>query len=69
MPVPKKRHSRSRRDMRRSQHDKMDTPIFVRCPKCSEVTRPHRVCASCGYYKNQEVLPPPVVEEADAPQA
>jgi large subunit ribosomal protein L32 len=54
--------------MRRSQHDKMAAPVFVGCPKCGEMMRPHRVCPACGYYKNREVLPPPVVEEADAAQ-
>lgn len=65
MPVPKKKHSKSRRDMRRAQHDKMAAPVVVSCPKCQEVMRPHRVCPSCGYYRNREVLPPPVEEAAD----
>jgi large subunit ribosomal protein L32 len=56
MPVPKKKHSKSRRDMRRSQHDKMDAPMFVSCPNCKESMRPHRICGACGYYKSKEVI-------------
>jgi large subunit ribosomal protein L32 len=69
MPVPKKKHSKSRRDMRRSQHDKMDTAMFVSCPNCKESMRPHRACASCGHYKGKEVIPQPVEEAAPAPDA
>jgi large subunit ribosomal protein L32 len=68
MPVPKKKHSKSRRDMRRSQHDKMDTPMFVSCPNCKESMRPHRICGACGFYKSKEVILQPVEEAAgDAP--
>lgn len=64
MPVPKKKHSKSRRDMRRAQHDKMDTPMFVTCPNCKESLRPHRACGACGFYKGKEVIPQPVEEAA-----
>jgi large subunit ribosomal protein L32 len=64
MPVPKKKHSKSRRDMRRSQHDKMDTPMFVSCPNCKESMRPHRICGACGFYKAKEVILQPIQEVA-----
>ena len=54
-PVPKKRHSSSRRDKRRS-HDALTPPTIVPCPRCGENTRPHTVCQSCGYYKNNRVI-------------
>ncbi|QPJ63286.1 MAG: 50S ribosomal protein L32 [Candidatus Nitronauta litoralis] len=53
MPVPKKRTSRSRRGKRRS-HDSLNIPTFSECPQCHEMTRPHRVCPHCGYYKGKE---------------
>jgi [acyl-carrier-protein] S-malonyltransferase len=34
--VPKRRTSRSKRDMRRAQHDKVVAPNLVACPKCGE---------------------------------
>jgi len=46
-----------RRDMRRSQHDKIDPPNLGKCPSCGEPRLPHRACPACGYYggnKNRE---------------
>ncbi len=55
MPVPKKRVSRTRRDKRRTHHSL--TPVNLsKCPECSQPVAPHRVCPSCGYYKNRIVL-------------
>jgi ribosomal protein L32 len=34
--VPKRRKSRSKRDMRRAQHDKVAAPTLVACPNCGE---------------------------------
>lgn len=51
MAVPKQRKSRSKRDMRRANHDKVTAPNLSPCPNCSEPTLPHRVCPSCGHYK------------------
>ncbi|MFA6221647.1 MAG: 50S ribosomal protein L32 [Desulfomonilaceae bacterium] len=55
MPVPKKRVSRTRRDKRRT-HDKLTPVNLSKCPECSQPVVPHRVCPSCGYYKNRTVL-------------
>ncbi len=55
MPTPKKRHSRTRRNNRRS-HDALSTPAASLCPQCSEPKRPHTVCPSCGTYKGREVI-------------
>jgi large subunit ribosomal protein L32 len=55
MANPKHRTSKSRRDMRRSQW-KLTAPAFAECPQCHQPKLPHRVCPSCGYYKNREVL-------------
>jgi len=55
MAVPKKRHTKSRRDRRRS-HIKLKKMNLNLCPKCKEPVLPHRVCLSCGTYKGQEVI-------------
>ena len=54
MAVPKKKISRSRRDMRRS-HDALKTAAYEECPNCGELKRPHHICLSCGHYDNREV--------------
>ncbi len=56
MAVPKRKKSKSRRDMRRAHHDKVEKPNFGKCPQCNEPKLPHRVCLSCGYYNGQEVI-------------
>ncbi len=66
MAVPKKKKSKSRRDMRRANHDKMSAPSFVNCPNCGEVMRPHRVCGACGYYRKREVVAVAAEETAAA---
>lgn len=56
MSQPKKKTSRSRRDIRRfALNNKIKKPTAVTCPNCNEPTRPHTVCA-CGYYKGKEIL-------------
>lgn len=56
MPVPKRRKSKSRRDMRKSQYLKMSMPSLSKCPNCGSQKLPHRVCLYCGFYKGQEVI-------------
>jgi large subunit ribosomal protein L32 len=56
MAVPKKKTSKSRRDMRRSHHA-LKPAATVECPNCGETKRPHHVCGSCGYYNEREVVP------------
>jgi large subunit ribosomal protein L32 len=55
MAVPKRRTSRSKRDMRRS-HDALREPARSSCPQCGEPKRPHRVCRGCGTYRGREVI-------------
>ncbi|MBI4639400.1 MAG: 50S ribosomal protein L32 [Candidatus Tectomicrobia bacterium] len=55
MALPKRRHSRSRRDKRRT-HQKLMSPARSICPNCHEVKLPHRVCPSCGTYNGMKVL-------------
>ncbi|MBK7892626.1 MAG: 50S ribosomal protein L32 [Bdellovibrionales bacterium] len=58
MPCPKKRTTRSKRDMRRS-HDFQTPNTSVKCPNCGSPKLPHTVCHSCGYYKGEEVIAAP----------
>ncbi len=55
MAVPKRRTSKSKRDMRRSQN-KLSVPRLTACPQCNELKPTHRVCLNCGYYKEREVV-------------
>ncbi|MGD0275925.1 MAG: 50S ribosomal protein L32 [Syntrophales bacterium] len=56
MPNPVKRHSRTRRNKRRS-HDFLSVPATSVCPQCHEPKQPHRACQHCGTYKGREVIP------------
>lgn len=57
MAVPKKKVSRSRRNMRRfASGNKLEKTTVVSCPSCNEPKRPHRVCG-CGFYDGKAVLP------------
>jgi len=52
MPNPKRKHSKQRRDKRRT-HDKAVVPTVVKCPNCASSVLYHRVCPSCGYYRGK----------------
>ena len=56
MAVPKRKTSRSKRDMRRANHDKVSAPNVIPCPNCGDMMLPHRVCPACGHYKGREVV-------------
>jgi large subunit ribosomal protein L32 len=55
MAVPKQKHTKSRRNKRRSQIF-LKKPALTRCPKCGQPILSHTVCPNCGYYKGQEVV-------------
>lgn len=54
MAVPKRKHSKSRRDKRRT-HQKLSAPQLTKCEKCGEARLPHHMCPECGHYKNRIV--------------
>ena len=56
MAVPKQRTGRASTHTRRSANDRISAPARTVCPQCGEVKLPHRVCPSCGFYKNREVI-------------
>ncbi|WP_022851339.1 50S ribosomal protein L32 [Limisalsivibrio acetivorans] len=55
MAVPKKKTTRSKKGHRRSHHH-AKTMAFHKCSNCGELTMPHRVCPSCGYYNKKQVV-------------
>ena len=57
MAVPKKKVSPGRKKMRRHFYA-LDAVGSVTCPNCLTQRKPHRVCASCGYYNGRQVMQP-----------
>ena len=57
MAVPKRRHSKTRRDKRRT-HWKLAAPSLALCPHCGATRRAHQVCGQCGQYAGREVTEP-----------
>ena len=55
MAVPKKRHTKSRRNKRRSHHALKKVKLSL-CPKCKEPILPHHFCPFCGTYKGREII-------------
>ena len=56
MAVPKKKVSKSGRDMRRSHH-RLRAVNLGECSNCGELKLPHHICQACGYYNGREVIP------------
>ena len=55
MALPKRKHSKSRRDKSRT-HWKLTVQTLSRCPQCAQPVFPHRICTSCGYYRGRQVI-------------
>ena len=55
MAVPKRKTSKSKRDMRRT-HKKTSAPSVTTCAQCGEPKRPHHLCMSCGSYKGRTLM-------------
>ncbi|MDZ4763470.1 MAG: 50S ribosomal protein L32 [Chloroflexota bacterium] len=51
-PLPKKRHSRSRRNKRRS-HDSLSLNHLVVCENCGAYHVAHHICPKCGSYRGE----------------
>jgi large subunit ribosomal protein L32 len=56
MALPKRKHSKSRRDKRRSANSKLSAANLAICSQCKKPILPHRVCPHCGYYKGKPVV-------------
>jgi large subunit ribosomal protein L32 len=55
MALPKRKKSKSRRDMRRS-HDHLTLPQSTVCPQCHEPMLPHHICPHCGTYRGKTII-------------
>jgi len=54
--VPKRRQSKARTRKRKAVWLNIPKPHVIECPQCHEPKLQHRVCPSCGYYRNREVI-------------
>jgi large subunit ribosomal protein L32 len=55
MAVPKRKHSKSRRDKRRTHQGLKPNPAIAYCDHCQAPVLPHNACSDCGYYKGRKV--------------
>jgi len=55
MAVPKKKTSKSKRNMRRSHHA-LSNPVYTEDSSTGEFVRPHHVCLKTGMYKGEQVI-------------
>ena len=55
MATPKRKVSKSRRDMRRAHHAIKGTNT-TECKNCGAAKLPHHVCNACGHYEEKEVV-------------
>lgn len=55
MAVPKRKKSKSKVRMRRGA-TKHYVGHSCLCPKCGAARESHRVCPSCGYYGDRQVI-------------
>lgn len=56
MPVPRRRHCRSRQGKDRA-HKRLKARIFVNCESCGAPKLRHRICPACGTYKKVAYRP------------
>jgi large subunit ribosomal protein L32 len=56
MALPKRKHSKSRRDKRRGANSKLFAANLSICPQCKKKRLAHRVCPHCGYYNGKPVV-------------
>lgn len=54
MPLPKRRHSSTRRNKRRT-HDDLAVPAVTECSHCHAPAMPHNACPKCGFYQGRQV--------------
>ena len=55
MAVPKNRHTKSRRNTKRSHHA-LSRVQLTACTKCGQLRLPHNICENCGTYKGREYV-------------
>jgi len=55
MGLPKRRHSKTRRNKRRTHQDMKDNVAILVCSHCQAPVLPHNACSKCGYYKGRKI--------------
>ena len=55
MQAPKRKTSKSKRNMRRSHHALVAGTLHA-CPNCGEPIKSHSVCKACGQYRGKQIL-------------
>lgn len=55
MPLPKRRHSKTRGRKRRT-HWKLKNLSLAVCPQCKQPKFSHRMCRVCGYYDGRQII-------------
>ncbi len=69
MAVPKRKTSKSKRDMRRSHHA-LHASTYGECRNCGDIKLPHHVCRACGHYNGRSIVREKIVEtEESAPNS
>jgi len=58
MAVPTGKKSKSKKRMRRANHDRITLPHITDCPNCAADMLAHRACPECGYYRDRQVFVP-----------
>jgi large subunit ribosomal protein L32 len=59
MPNPRRKISRSKRDMRRAAWArKLQFNNLIDCENCGEKKMPHHACPNCGTYRGKAVITP-----------
>lgn len=66
MPLPKKRHSKTRGRKRRT-HWTTAAPAMSACSQCGTMKLSHRVCPVCGMYKGRQAVAVETHEEKKKP--
>ena len=55
MPVPRQRHTKSKRNQQRA-HQALKALGVTTCIKCGQPILPHIACRNCGTYQGREVI-------------
>jgi len=54
-PLPKRKHSKGRRNRRRA-HDALRSKPLAVCANCGELHMSHCICEHCGHYGGRSIL-------------
>ncbi|MBI2940527.1 MAG: 50S ribosomal protein L32 [Chloroflexi bacterium] len=55
-PLPKRKYAKARQGDRR-RHLHIQLPALTACAHCHQPVPPYQVCPSCGYYRDQQIVP------------